>query len=207
MTAPRSTSGSERIEQKLIAQAHKKVVDKQQLSRAEKAALKRFEKNKEERLRWQHYGSIPQKHWRKMSGRQTKGINEQANRYGLPFGGPTIDLSAVVRGLHDFLAENAQKLAAENDPLMTGSGSPALERYREERAAMARLDRLERERVLVRRDEARTALGRIAAILRGAGETLQRQFGAAAVEIMYEALDDAGLEIERAFGNDADSSK
>ncbi len=70
-----------------------------------------------------------------MSGRQTKVINEQAERYGIPFGGATINLPTVVRALHDFLADNAVKLARDDDPLMQGVGSPALERYREERAA------------------------------------------------------------------------
>ena len=50
-----------------------------------------------------------------MSGRQTKVINEQAARYDLPFGGPTIDLPDVVRALHDFLAKHAQRLASGDD--------------------------------------------------------------------------------------------
>ena len=100
-----------------------------------------------------------------MSGRQTKQINEQAQRYGIPFGGKTVNLPEVVRALHDFFADNAVKLARDEDPLMQGSGSPALERYREERAAMARLDRLEREGNLLPRDEVRESLGRVSSIL------------------------------------------
>src|SRR4051794_36283760 len=104
-----------------------------------------------------------------MSGRQAKVINEQAERYGLAFGGPTIDLPRFVRTLHDFLAKNALKLARDDDELMQcAPSSPALERYREERAALARLDRLEREGVLMPRDKAREALGQVAAIVRGA---------------------------------------
>jgi hypothetical protein len=75
----------------------------------------------------------------------------------------------VVRAFHDFLADNAHKLAQDDDALLQGAGSPALERYREERALMARLDRLEREGQLLPRDEMRVALGRIAAIVRGPG--------------------------------------
>jgi hypothetical protein len=81
-----------------------------------------------------------------------------------------------------------------------GGSSPALERYREERAALARLDRLEREGQLLPRDQAKESLGRIAGILRGAGDALQRQFGPAAVEILYEALTDAQREMDRSFG-------
>src|SRR5262245_61569320 len=70
-----------RVDQGLIARAYKKLTNQQELSRQERAALKRFEKDKEQRLRWQYYSSIPQKHWRQMSGRQTKVLNEQAARF------------------------------------------------------------------------------------------------------------------------------
>lgn len=196
----RHVDAAARVDSDLVAKAYRKIMDRQDLTKAEREALKRHEKEKEERLRWQHYGSIPQKHWRRMSGRQTKVINEQAVRYGIPFGGATIDLPSVVKGLHDFLAENAQKLARDNDPLLVGGNSPALERYREERAALARLDRMEREQQLLPRDQAREALGRVATILRGAGDTLQREFGVAAQAILCEALDDAKREVDRFFG-------
>src|SRR5688500_2987916 len=138
-----------------------------------------------------------------MSGRQTKVINEQAARYGLPFGGAVINLPALARALHDFLAENALKLAKPDDDLALGGGgnSPALERYREERALLARLDRLEREAALLPRDQVRDAMGRIAGMLREAGDAIGRQFGHAATEILYAALDAARREIDRSFGN------
>ena len=55
--------------------------------------------------------------------------------------------------------------------------------------------------MLVSRDEIREGLGRIAAIIREAGEALQRQFGPAALEPHNEALDDAELQIVRLFGD------
>lgn len=202
--APKADAGS-RVDSDLVARAYRKFMDQKELTRQEREALKRHEKKKEERLRWEYYRSIPQKHWREMSGRQTKVINEQAWRYNIPFGGRTIDLAAVVRSLHDFLADNARKLARDTDVLLEGGSSPALERYREERALLARLDRLERQRRLLPRDELRESLGRIAAILRGAGDALQQQFGAAAVEILYEALDDAQGEIDRTLSDAKES--
>ena len=204
---PKSADVAARLDGPLVARAYRKVIDHEALTREERRALERHEKQKEERLRWQYYHAIPQKHWRQMSGRQTKIINEQATRYGLPFGGRTIDLPAVVRALHDFLADNAQKLAREDDDLLQGGNSPALERYREERAQLARLDRLEREGQLVPRDEVREALGRVAAIIRGIGDALNRQFGAAAVELLLEALDDAEREIDRSFGERSGSAE
>lgn len=195
---------SSRAESDLVARAYRKVANKEDLTRDERGALVRYEKQKEERLRWQYYASIPQKHWRTMSGRQTKVINEQAQRYGLPFGGPTISLPALARGIHDFLADNAIKLAKDEDELMqvAAGNSPALEEYRIEKAKLAKLDRLEREGSLLPRDKGREALGRIATILRNAGDALQRQFGAAAIDILHEALDDAQREIDQTFGKD-----
>ena len=197
-----TNDAASRVDADLVTRAYRKLMDKQEVSKEERRALKRHESEREERLRKQYYASIPQKHWREMSGRQAKVINEQAQRYGIPFSGKTINLLAVVRALHDFLADNAVKLARDEDPLMQGTGSPALERYREERALMARLDRLEREGELLPRDEVREALGRISSILRSAGDTLQRHYGTGALEVLCEALDDAQREVDRCFGKE-----
>ncbi len=200
-TIPQATDAASQVDSGLVARAYRKLMDRQELTQAEREALKRHEKQKEERLRWQYYGSVPQRHWRQMSGRQAKVINEQAIRYGIPFGGARIDLPAVVKAMHNFLANNAQKLAREDDVLLQGGNSPALEEYRRERTLLARLDRMTRERQLLPRDEVREALGRIAAILRGAGDTLVRKFGPAAAEVLLEALDDAQREIASCFGD------
>lgn len=211
--SPKSTSASaapalsvsDKLERDTAARAYRKVMSGEKLSRAETYALRKFEKQKEESTRWQYYRSIPQKHWREMSGRQTKVLQEQAQRYGIPFDGRTIDLPAVVRALHDFFKRNAVKLSAD-DELLSGESSPALERYREERAALARLDRLERERVLVSRQEVREGLTRVVSVLRTAGETLQRQFGPGALEILNEALLEVEREMERSDGEPSDDT-
>jgi len=188
-------------EKEIVARAYRKVMAGKDLTKNERRAVKRHEKEQEERLRWKFYETIPQKHWAKLSGRQAKVINEQAQRYGIPFSGATVNLPAVARAIHDFLAANAVKLAEDDDPLLQGGGSPALERYREEKAALARLDRLERERTLVPRDEIREGLGLLASMLRGVGETLQRQFGPVAGEILNEVLDEMDREIIRRVGD------
>lgn len=194
-----TVSSQHPLDRKAAAEAYAKLSRGEQLTPAEQSSIKRFEKEREEELRWKYYRSIPQKHWREMSGRQTKVLNEQAERYGLPFGGPQIDLTALARALHDFLAANAAKLASD-DPMLSGGSSPALEDYRREKAIMARLDRLERERALMPRDQVRDSMGRTAAIIRAAGETLQRQYGNEALDILVEALADAEREMLRAFG-------
>lgn len=161
-------------------------------------ALRRVERAREEEQRWAYYESIPKGHWREMAGRQSKILNEQAARYGIPFGGRIVNLPKVVTALHDFLAANAQKLAADDGE------DPTVE-LRREKANLARLDRLERERVLLPRDMVHEGLARIAGVLRTAGEALQRQFGPEAHRILEEALDDAQREIDSLCGDiDAD---
>jgi hypothetical protein len=192
----------EAYDRRLAAEAVRKMARGESLTVREQTALKRYEKERDENLRWKHYATIPQKHWRRMSGRQTKVINEQAALYGIPFGGPTINLTEVVKSLHDFLAANARKLSADDDLLGSDASSPALERYREERAAIAKLDRLERERQLVRRDDVRMGLARVANILQTAGDLLAQHYGPGAAEIVTEALSDAEREVDRWFGDE-----
>jgi hypothetical protein len=193
------SGGLAQADQKAAAEAYGRLARGEKFSRRDQQALKRFERHREEELRWKFYRTIPQKHWWQMSGRQAKVLYEQAERYGLPIGQAVIDLPKVVRKLHDFLAANANKLLAD-DALMAGGSSPALEEYRRERAVLARLDRLEREGQLLPRDGVRDALGRMAALLRAAGDILGREFGSEAQNVLNEAIDDIRSEINRTFG-------
>lgn len=93
--------------------------------------------------------------------------------------------------------QNADRKPGDVDPLLAGTSSPALERYRDERAKLARLDRMAREGQLIDRDAVHAALAEIAAIIRQAGETLQRDFGQAARDVLDEALDEAAAHIEQ----------
>ena len=172
-------------------------------TREESRALARVEKAREEELRWEYYRAIPAKHWRTMSGRQTKVIHDQAARYGLPIGGPTIDLPAVVRGLHDFLAANARKLAAGgvDDPALAGVTN--LDRKREEDWKTARLKRHILEGAYLPRADVHTGLTRFASRIRRAGEALQRNYGPDALKILDDALTDAQIEIDNLVSDDA----
>jgi hypothetical protein len=174
----------------------------------EARALIRYERSVEEENRWHHYHTIPQKHWREMSGRPAKVINEQAERYGIPFGGRIVDLEAVVKALHDFLARNQRRLAVpeDGDPLLANGNSAALERYRSSAAELKALDLASRKNELIPREHARNGLARIASILRNAGDSLQRTCGDEALKILNEALDDAQREIETVFGCGAHDS-
>jgi hypothetical protein len=133
-------------------------------------------------------------------------INEQAERYGLPIGGATIDLPAFAKALHDFLAANARKLAGadSDDPTLAGAASPAMERKRQ--LECRRLERqLEREEGLwIERRLIHAGHNRLGGVLRVAGEALLRQFGPAAQKILNDALDNCERETDRLLAADGD---
>jgi hypothetical protein len=135
-------------------------------------------------------------------------INEQAERYGLPIGGATIDLPAFVKGLHDFLAANALKLcgAESDDPSLAGCASPATERKRQIEVQLLTL-RLERERgQWIERRAVHEGHNRIGGVLRLAGEALLCQFGPAAQKILNDALDNSQREIDRLLATDGNNA-
>ena len=139
-----------------------------------------------------------------MSGRQTKVLNAQAELHGIPFGGPVIDLAAVVKALHNFLAANKFKLAADDDPMLGGANSPALERFRVARAIGEEFKNARDLGQWIRRDNVHQGLAVFAGIIRNAGDALQRQHGNDAHEILDDALTDAISEIERRFPEESE---
>jgi hypothetical protein len=194
-----SGSAAAGIRRELAASALRKRAAGEMPTRQETAALKAVEREEEERKRWEYYESIPQKHWREMSGRQTKQLAEQAARHRIPFGGRTINLPDVVRALHDFLARNALKLAGsdDDDPRLAGTSSPALEEFRRHRARLAELEVSQQEGQLLVREVVHEALGQLAAVLRRAGELLDRKFGREAHKLLADALEEGRGTIDR----------
>jgi hypothetical protein len=77
----------EQFDQQLALSGLQKRRLKQKLTREEAAALKKMLRDKEERERFEHYRTVPQKHYVQMSGRQAKTLKEQDALYGIPFGG------------------------------------------------------------------------------------------------------------------------
>jgi hypothetical protein len=96
----------------------------------------------------------------------------------------------------------AGRAGPDIDPLLaSGANSLALEEYRREKAKLARLDRLQRERELLSRDEVHAGLVRIAAVIRQAGESLQREYGPGAHAILDESLTEAEQAIREMFSD------
>ena len=141
---------------------------------------------------------------------QSSSLRRQAANYGLPIGDRKIDLTAFVPAFHEFLAKHAKRLSApksDDEDLLFGGTSPALERYRNERAMLARMDRIEREGRLIDREQASAMFGQIASVLRSAGDDLQRQYGQDAYIILDDALVECVRLVDEMFGEGQSSTK
>ena len=198
-------SVSEKIERQLARAALEKTARGQRPTQTEACALRRIEKAEEEKRREAYYRTVPKADYIALSGRPTKILHDQADRYNLPLRGKTLDLYAVLSAFHKFLADNKHKLAATDgeDP-MSGESSPALERWREEKYRLARLERLRQEDSLLPRDKIHTGMAAMANILRHLGAPMQRQYGPAAHQLVTEALDDWQRELDSLYGTGDD---
>lgn len=172
-------------------------------------------KAEEERLRRQFYRSIPKKDYVEMSGRAVKILNEQADRYKLPLRGRTVDLGAVLRSFHDFLAANARSLSpklrakalpGDDEFLLAQAGaaggekSEALERWRSAKADMAELQFKEMEGRLVDVDQVRQMQAIIARNYKAGAETIQKHYGVEACRIIEDCIDAAEREVLASLG-------
>lgn len=156
------TSLTEQVERDLIKSAVLKRQRGEPLTASDLAAIKRYERRTEEEKRWQYYRTVPQKHYRQMSGRQTKVLGEQAERYGIPCSGGVIDIGAVLRWIHDFLAKNSHRIL-DGEMAESSGASKALERCR---TAQAELQEMQLARVrgqLIEREDVLAMVGECAA--------------------------------------------
>jgi len=81
----------------------------------EAAALKRVEDSRAAAERDRAYRHCPKIDYCRMSGRPTRTLHEQAERYGLPLRGDTINLNDLLKAFHDFLAKHAMLFAKHSD--------------------------------------------------------------------------------------------
>jgi len=85
------------------------------------------------------------------------------------------------------------------DELLTGTPSKWQERYRRERAKLARLDRLRRQGELVDRSSAQTCWAILARRLGQLGMALQKEFGPRPAKMLNDAIADCQREVQAAL--------
>lgn len=186
-------SAADQVELDLVKSALRKKQAGDVPNERELRALRRYEKQREDERRRSYYATVPKGHYGELSGRQAKVLNEQADRYQLPLRGRTVDLFAVVRRFHDLLAEWSRggvPGAAADEDEMSGPASPMLERWREEKWRLARMERRRLEGSLVDRAEIDGLLIPVAQRLQRASEQLGRRYGADAQAILAEAIEE-----------------
>ena len=181
----------EKLSRQLAQSGIEKIKRGEKPSAREQSAISRLEKGREEELRWQYYKTVPQKHYRDMSGRQPKILIEQQTRYGIPFGGATVDLTTVLRKFHDLLAKYSHLFGSEDDAALMGGGdSPNLERLRLASACLKEMDLEERRGTHVPRAEISPELVRLAGNVRIACEDVRRRWGNEPAELIIDAINE-----------------
>jgi len=198
------------IHRELLNSAIRKRQSGQKLTSKEQRALDRFKREQDQQLREEAYRTLPKKRWVQWSGRQHKVLADQASMYGIPLEGETIDLPRVARWIHDLLADHGRKILAGDaaDEIWTGdSASPALERLREVQYEIKKRELAELDKTLVSRDTMRKMLTQGATILRSLGDTLQRQFGPDALDLLNDSLADFERAIEAFFEEQAQAEE
>jgi hypothetical protein len=196
-------------DRRLAAAARQKQAAGRRPTKAEQRALHKVT----EALRYQTFlevaAAVPKWQIIKWANRQHKTVDEASDRYGLPCIGEEIDMAEVFRWIFAFLKENSRQLmSTEGEDPMSGLDSPMLERWREEKWKLAKLERQQREQLLLPRHEVHESLGRMASIMRQAADTLQKHHGpiqpAEAYGVMMEAVDNWDRVLETLFGDDRD---
>jgi len=188
------------MDERLAQNAREKIKRQETPPKREQDALRRVTARNEELLRQRYYRSVPKKHYLALAGLKTYGLTKLIGN-GFPASGKIIDLYEVIRWLHveiDRLSNQVLEVV-ESEP-----ASPALERWREEKARLARFDRKEREGDLLSRESVRESLQNMSAILRNLGATIQRHHGAEAHQLIEEAIDDWERDFQEEFGNNGD---
>jgi len=177
--------------QQLAQRALQKQRDGKRPTGKELRALRQFEQDRIDQYGPVYCEAVPKKVYCDWSGRQTKVLHGQADRYGAPLRGRTINLPRLVRWLHEFLAENAKVLSIvldEDDPL--NDDPEWRSKCYEMRYRLMQVDYAERRGDLVPREYVHELLGRWAVVLSGLGARLSKLFGEDAVKLLNETLDD-----------------
>ena len=112
----------------------------------------------------------------------------------------------VLREVSAWLRESGPwrpRVSAEGDELLaSGSDSPALEEYRKAKAELAKLDLATRRREMLSADDVRMICETYGEHVKRATRTLKRRYGAAAGEIITDALQAAADDLDRSLEHD-----
>jgi ABC-type phosphate transport system auxiliary subunit len=164
------------------------------LSSGQKSDLAWYRKAEAEEIVETVLADLPKKLYCKLSGRQVKVINEQAERYGLPIGDATVDMFAAVAAFHDFLADNARTFGEDEDL--------RAEKIRKEIAVLERRAKIldgeikQQKSLYIEKSDLHRRLTWLASKLQSLGERLGKLGGAECQNTVNEFLEELAEELE-----------
>lgn len=174
----------ETLDPKVVARAEKaraKLAAGESLGARDAAAIRRVDLEV-------YAQAVPKGAYSQWSGRSHKVLDEQAERYGLPISGDSIDIRAVCKWLHDFLASNKYRFI-DDDPDIAGASSPALERCRQLKAEQLQIELDKMRGSVVDVSVVRDCLGQLATQLRAASDRAENLFGIDGRELLTQVID------------------
>lgn len=186
---PPRRSTAEEVDRELAAEALRKRQAGETPTARETAALARIEKAAEEEARWFHYRSIPQKHILKLTGWQTKTLQDVQRRYGLPLAGRETDLESFFPALRELL-KAFSKLKPEEEKRDPGE----IERLRAVKVKLAELELANLQGRMISLEQVHAAHALIGMMLRNAGTVVEKQWPEAAA-IYRETWEDCEREL------------
>lgn len=186
----------------LVQSAMRKHQLKQPLTPKENRAWARWEAEEDERRGMRFITALPKKIYCSIVGRQPKVVNDQADTFGIPLRGATVNLVEVAKWIHDFFAQHKHDL-----PKIirgeAGAHTPKEQLILEQIEVYRRRVILLENKIdvdaqnLLPRSEVHELLAELAMIIRSAGERLEKQHGPQAASIMDVALKDYDSKLER----------
>lgn len=152
---------------------------------------------------------VPKGAWVKWSGRHWKVLDEQAQRYGIPLLGEKVDLAAVAVWIHELLANKGRQILASDAAEEIwddeqAPASPALERTREVKYQLMLRDLAERDGQLVSRAAAHQCFAAAAAIFKTYGDTVQKKYGADALDLWNQTLTGWQRAVDEVFAQEGE---
>ena len=185
----------------LVRSALDKIHLGESLTNRELAAYKRWNAAQRKAHVQEFIRAIPQKEYRSWCDvKDAKTIYKHCDLYGFPVRGKTIDVTAVVRHLHNFLVGKGPALQATAESAEQIDSE--IQRQRAAKADILEMERDEKRGALLPTKIVHDMHVRWAARLRKAADSLGRRFGVEAQTVLVDALDDCERYVDDTLGGD-----
>lgn len=186
------------IDERLAASARAKLARGEAPTARETLSLNRVDRDLIADYGARYVRQVPQATYLEWVGRTQRVVRAQADHFGMPFLGKSINVPEVLRRLHDVLAQvranaipPAQRAAESSDEAGKDNRSATAEiRLLEAKADLVEDERDVKRQELLPRASVHEIHSRMARVLRSMGERIGKNYGPHAHRMVNEALDD-----------------